>query len=96
MSDSYPPVPCGMGNFRAVRLDRFYYVDKTRFVRNLEGERFAFFVRPRRFGKTLWLTMLDAYYDRTAAAEFETVFAGTAIGAELGGDTRTSGWNRTR
>ena len=52
-------------------------MDKTRFVRALENVRFAFFVRPRRFGKTLWLTMLDAYYNRNVADEFETVFAGT-------------------
>ena len=66
MSVSYPPIPYGLGHFPTVRRDGFYYVDKTRFVRELEKVRFAFFVRPRRFGKTLWLTMLDAYYSRTA------------------------------
>ena len=82
MSDSYPPIPYGLGHFATVRRDGFYYVDKTRFVRDLEKVRFAFFVRPRRFGKTLWLTMLNAYYNRTVAGEFEIVFAGTNIGAE--------------
>ena len=81
MSDSYPLIPYGLGHFPTVRRDGFYYVDKTRFVRELEKVRFAFFIRPRRFGKTLWLTMLDAYYNRNAADEFETVFAGTNIGA---------------
>ena len=81
MSVPYMPIPYGLGNFRVVRRDGFYYVDKTRFVRELEKVRFAFFVRPRRFGKTLWLTMLDAYYDRAAADEFDMVFAGTDIGA---------------
>ena len=81
MGVSYPPIPYGLGHFPTVRRDGFYYVDKTRFVRELENVRFAFFVRPRRFGKTLWLTMLDAYYSRTAADEFEAVFAGTDIGA---------------
>ena len=83
MSDppaQYPPIPYGRGNFRSVRLDGCLYVDKTRFIRTLEQERFVFFIRPRRFGKTLWLTMLDAYYDRTVADEFEAVFAGTDIG----------------
>ena len=83
MSDSYPQVPFEMGQFPSVRRDRFYYADKTRFVRVLEEKvRFAFFVRPPRFGKTLWLTTLNAYYSRTAAGKFETVFAGTDIGTE--------------
>ena len=81
MSDSYPPIPYGLGHFPTVRRDGFYYVDKTRFVRELEKVRFAFFIRPRRFGKTLWLTMLDAYYNRNVADRFEAVFAGTDIGA---------------
>ena len=75
-----PPIPYGRGNFRSVRLDGCLYVDKTRFIRTLEQKRFVFFIRPRRFGKTLWLTMLDAYYDRTVADEFDAVFAGTDIG----------------
>ena len=56
------------------------YVDKTAFIRQLEADRYVFLVRPRRFGKTLWLTMLDAYYDRAQADDFERVFAGTDIG----------------
>ena len=75
-----PPIPYGRGNFRSVRLDGCLYVDKTRFIRTLEQKRFVFFIRPRRFGKTLWLTMLDAYYDRVVADEFDAVFAGTDVG----------------
>ena len=89
MSDppvQYPPIPYGRGNFRGVRLDGCLYVDKTRFIRTLEQERFVFFIRPRRFGKTLWLTMLNAYYNRTLADEFEAVFAGTDIGREPTGN----------
>ena len=89
MSDTpvrYPPIPYGRGNFRSVRLDRCLYVDKTRFIRTLEQERFVFFIRPRRFGKTLWLTMLNAYYDRTQAKDFDAVFAGTDIGREPTGN----------
>ena len=82
----YPPIPYGRGNFRSVRLDRCLYVDKTRFIRTLEQERFVFFIRPRRFGKTLWLTMLNAYYDRTQAEDFDAVFAGTDIGREPTGN----------
>ena len=63
----YPPIPYGRANFRRIRLDGCLYVDKTRFIRDLEQERYAFLIRPRRFGKTLWLTMLSAYYDRSQA-----------------------------
>ncbi len=55
-------------------------MDKTRFLRALEQERFVFFIRPRRFGKTCWLSLLESYYSRTEAGDFEAVFAGTDIG----------------
>ena len=82
----YPPITYGQGSFSSIRLDRCLYVDKTRFIRTLEQERFVFFIRPRRFGKTLWLAMLDAYYDRVVADEFDAVFAGTDIGREPTGN----------
>ena len=78
----FPAIPYGRGNFRSIRLDRCLYVDKTRFIRALEQERYAFFIRPRRFGKTLWLTMLNAYYNRARAKDYEAVFAGTDIGRQ--------------
>ena len=61
---------------------RLLYVDKTRFVRELENERHVFFLRPRRFGKTCWLSVLEHYYDRTRKDGFEALFAGTDIGRE--------------
>ena len=73
----FPAIPYGRGNFRSLRLDGCLYVDKTRFIRTLEQEaRYAFFIRPRRFGKSLWLTMLNAYYDRAQAAHYDAVFIG--------------------
>ena len=78
----YPPIPYGVADFRAIRREGFLYVDKTRFVRELEGERYAFLLRPRRFGKTCWLSMLEHYYDRTRKDGFEALFAGTEIGCE--------------
>lgn len=76
-----PPIPYGRAHFGSLRRDGCLYVDKTAFIRQLEADRYVFFVRPRRFGKTLWLTMLDAYYDRAQADDFDRVFAGTDIGA---------------
>ena len=81
MPISYPRIPYGMGNFRAIREEGFLYVDKTRFLRPLEDHRHVFLIRPRRFGKTCWVGLLECYYDRTRAERFEAVFAGTDIGA---------------
>ena len=81
-SKPYPPIPYGMADFRAIRQEGFLYVDKTRFVRELENERYAFFLRPRRFGKTCWLSVLEHYYDRTRKDGFKALFADTDIGRE--------------
>ena len=80
MAPAYPPIPYGMADFRAMRLGGYLYVDKTRFLRELENERYAFLLRPRRFGKTCLLSVLEHYYARTRQDEFETLFAGTDIG----------------
>ena len=77
---AYPQVPYGLGDFRRIRLKRRLYVDKTRFIRRLEQEDYAFLIRPRRFGKTLWVSLLENYYDRFWADDFDATFAGTDIG----------------
>ena len=76
-----PRIPYGRADFRGIRLDGSLYVDKTRFVRRLEDHNYVLFIRPRRFGKTCWLSMLECYYDRNGREEFEAVFGGTDIGA---------------
>ena len=76
----YPRIPYGEADFRRIRLRQWLYVDKTRFLRRLEHERYAFLIRPRRFGKSLWVSLLENYYDRWWGHEFDAVFAGTDIG----------------
>ena len=76
----YPRIPYGLANFRRIRLERRLYVDKTRFLHALEQEDHAVLIRPRRFGKTCWVSVLEHYYDRTWAHEFDAVFGGTDIG----------------
>ena len=80
MPASYPRIPYGWADFRAIRLENRLYVDKTPFVHALEEERFVFLIRPRRFGKSCWVSLLDNYYDRRGADEFEAVFGGTHLG----------------
>ena len=75
-----PAIPYGLAYFKGIRREGCLYVDKTRFLHALEQERFVFFVRPRRFGKTCWLSMMESYYDRNQAEDFEALFAGTDIG----------------
>ena len=82
MSTPYPLIPYGWADFRAIRLEHRLYVDKTHFIRPLENERFTFLIRPRRFGKSCWVSLLENYYDRKWASEFEQVFGGTSIGRE--------------
>ena len=80
--DQFPPfpaIPYGRAYFRGIRMEGCLFVDKTRFLHPLEQERFVFFVRPRRFGKTCWLSMLESYYDRNQADDFERVFGGMDI-----------------
>ena len=57
-------IPYGISNFKELRDLNMYYIDKTMYIEKLEDkDRYVFFIRPRRFGKSLFLTMLEAYYD---------------------------------
>ena len=82
MPASYPRIPYGEADFKRIRLNRWLYVDKTRFVHTLEDERYVFLIRPRRFGKSCWVSLLDNYYSRTRADAFEAVFGGTDLGRQ--------------
>ena len=65
-------IPYGMMNFVDVREDDCYFVDKTTFIPALEAaNKFFFFIRPRRFGKSLTLSMLQHYYDVKEQNHFE-------------------------
>ena len=78
----FPRIPYGMADFSAIRREGYLYVDKTRFIRDMENDRHVFLLRPRRFGKSCWVSILQHYYDRTRKDNFEALFAGTDIGRE--------------
>ena len=61
MSAPFPAIPYGRAGFEAIRREGCLYVDKTRFLHALERERYAFLIRPRRFGKSLWAAVLTCY-----------------------------------
>ena len=86
MLTAHPRIPYGESDFQRIRRNRWLYVDKTRFLRRLEEERYVFLIRPRRFGKSLWVSLLENYYDRFWADRFEATFAGTDIGQHPSGE----------
>jgi len=68
-------LPYGMSNFRDIKLESYYYVDKTDFIPKIEQYgRYLYLIRPRRFGKSLFLNMLACYYDVYYKDEFEAIF----------------------
>ena len=74
-------IPYGVSDFRSVREDNLYYVDKSMYIKALEDQPWAlFFVRPRRFGKSLFINMMRLYYDKLEAENFEKLFGDLYIG----------------
>ena len=81
MSTYRKRIPYGMMNFVTVRRDDCYYVDKTRFIPTIEqANKFFFYIRPRRFGKSLTISMLHHYYDVLAKDMFEKLYGDLYIG----------------
>ncbi len=74
-------VPYGVSDFEIVRRDNLYYIDKTMYLPRLESQaRNLFFIRPRRFGKSLFISMLRAYYDIRNKDRFQELFGDLWIG----------------
>ncbi len=74
----------GESNFKKIKINNDYlYIDKTEYIEKLEktNENFLIFLRPRRFGKSLFLSTLQYYYDENSADEFDAIFNDTYIGA---------------
>lgn len=75
-------IPYGLADYKRIKEEGFYFVDKTHFIEKLENlnESYMLFLRPRRFGKSLFLAVLEAYYDKYYAKDFEMLFGDTYIG----------------
>lgn len=75
-------LPLGISSFTKIRDNNQLLVDKTRFIKKLEDLElfYPFIVRPRRFGKTLFTNILEAYYDKYQSDNFDSRFADTYIG----------------
>jgi hypothetical protein len=73
-------LPYAVSNFEELRDEGYFFVDKTAFIRELERYKVPVFLRPRRFGKTLWCSTLECYYDILRKPRFEALFGDLAIG----------------
>lgn len=75
-------VPYGVSNFKKIIKFNQYYVDKTMYIPMLEDQPdYLIFIRPRRFGKSLFLSMLETYYDCNLKDQFKELFGKLWIGS---------------
>jgi hypothetical protein len=80
MSNDFKKIPYGIADFKQVRKEGLYLVDKSMFFERMEqAGHFLFLVRPRRFGKSLFLNMLEAYYDINEKDNFQELFKGMYV-----------------
>ena len=75
-------LPTGISNYEEIVRDNYIYVDKTMYIEKLEdlSDKKIMFLRPRKFGKTLFTSTLENYYDILKKDDFETLFSNTYIG----------------
>ena len=78
---SFKKIPYGLTDFELIIKEDFYFVDKTRYIQLIEeSPRYLFLIRPRRFGKSLLLSILEDYYDVAKKKDFDLYFSKTWIG----------------
>lgn len=75
-------LPYGISNYEELITENYYYVDKTMYIEKLEelAEKRIMFLRPRKFGKTLFTSTLENYYDINKKDKFDNLFKETYIG----------------
>jgi len=75
--------PYGISHFPLIRKEHYLYLDRTHLLSELEAAgRQLIFLRPRRFGKSLWVSTLASYYDVKQAEQFENLFGDLAVGQQ--------------
>ncbi|MCB0104568.1 MAG: AAA family ATPase [Caldilineaceae bacterium] len=77
-------LPYGISNFPKLVRDGYHFVDRTHFIAQIEAmnEPYLFFLRPRRFGKSLFISLLQCYYGVEYRDEFEMLFGAYEIGRQ--------------
>ena len=78
----YKLLPYGISDYVQVKREGKYMVDKTMYLERMERTgNFLFLIRPRRFGKSLFLSMMESYYDIEAKDKFDLLFGDTYVGS---------------
>jgi hypothetical protein len=78
--DNIKRIPYGISDYTRIRRENYYYVDKTRYLQYVsDSDRYLFFIRPRRFGKSLFISLMETYFDVYYKDRFEEFFKGTWI-----------------
>ncbi|MGE5342222.1 MAG: AAA family ATPase [Candidatus Omnitrophota bacterium] len=73
-------IPYGVSRFHDFQKFNYYYIDKSKYIRNIEEKgQYLFLIRPRRFGKSLFLATLETYYDIALKDKFDSLFSDTEI-----------------
>ncbi len=86
-ASGFKRIPYGVADFEKIQCDNLYYVDKTAFIPQLEAAAYyIFLIRPRRFGKSLWVSVLENYYDINKTDRFQELFRETYIGQRPTGE----------
>ncbi len=79
-SEAIKKIPYGLSDYSRIRNQNYYYIDKTSYLPLLENAgSYLFFIRPRRFGKSLFISMMETYYDVYYKDRFDEFFKGTWI-----------------
>jgi hypothetical protein len=80
MSKKIKSLPYGLSDYERLVEKGCHYIDKTMYFKEIEeAPDYLFFIRPRRFGKSLWLSTMEAYYDIAYKDRFEKLFKGTVV-----------------
>lgn len=81
MNGQYKRLPYGISNYWQIKRDNHYCVDKTMYLERMErAGNFFFLIRPRRFGKSVFLSMMELYYDIESKEKYEMLFGDTYVG----------------
>jgi hypothetical protein len=79
-SQTIKGIPYGIADYGIIRRENYYYVDKTPYLERIqEAGRYLFFIRPRRFGKSLFVSVMEAFFDVLHRQRFDDLFKGTWI-----------------
>lgn len=80
--EKYKLLPYGISNYAQIKREGLFMVDKTKYLELMEkAGHFLFLIRPRRFGKSLFLSMMESYYDIESKGSFDHLFGDTYAGS---------------